>query len=286
LNMSAWVLLLASAVGPSDTIIAVERGDVLEVEHLVGHVEIEAWDRDVIELDDGSDRGRRPPGADVRREGGRISIRPDRRREASGVNRRYALHVPRWLPVEVWGEELDVDVQGVRAGVTVNTSDGDVWLRDVVGAVTVNAIDGSVSVVNASGVIVINASDDDVRVTDSEGTVIANSVDGDVHLESVDMESVMAATIDGDVSYSGHVYASGSYQLTTHDGNVSFALPEGVGADVRVFVGDGRFTSDFRVSVRQVTGGRSYQMTIGEGGADVRLDAFDGDVRIRTWNPR
>jgi hypothetical protein len=287
--MSALLLTLLSAALPgADTIVHADRGDVLVIEHLVGRLEVRTWNRDGVELtvQDARAAERRRSGVVMRREGNRVGIRSTGRWEGSGVNRRYEVRVPSWIPVEVLGAELDVHVQGVLAGVSVNTADGDVSLRDVEGAVTVNAIDGSVSVVNASGAIVVNATDDDVRIVESRGTVLANSIDGDVHLISVDMESATATTIDGDVSYSGRISGSGHYRLSTHDGDVSFAVPPGAGADVNVYVGDGRFTSDFRASVRQVSGGQSYALTIGEGGAAVRLDAFDGDVRIRTWNPQ
>ena len=87
--------------------------------------------------------------------------------------------------------------------------------------------------------------------------------------------------MDGNISYSGTLQASGRYLFTTHDGDVTLMIPENSSATFSVR-GDSRVEP--AVPLKQTGTGRRGQRvsyTLGGGAAQVDVETFDGIVRIR-----
>jgi DUF4097 and DUF4098 domain-containing protein YvlB len=108
-------------------------------------------------------------------------------------------------------------------------------------------------------------------------------VDGEITLTEIQASAVEISTVDGDVLYSGALLATGRYLFTTHDGDITMAIPENTSATFSVRTsGDSRL--DSTLPLKQGSSGRRGQRatyTLGGGAAQVDIEAFDGSVRIR-----
>ena len=269
-------LLLLGGVAPGDTTLTLERGDRLEVEQLSGEVIVRAWERSELSV-----RGEDDDGAAVvvERSGRRVRVVPDDRK-GRRRSRNITLWVPEWIDVQVRGRSLDVTVVGVGGTLDVNTVDGDVSVSETTGSVSLRSVEGEISVRDARGRILARSQSDDIRLEDIVGSVEVESGSGDIRLVNVDAESVRAETLDGDVEFDGVLHSGGTYEFYVHDGDVVLSLPSTVGAQVSVATFDGEFTSEFPVRVERFSGGRAFDFMLGDGGARLEVEVFDGEIRL------
>jgi DUF4097 and DUF4098 domain-containing protein YvlB len=164
----------------------------------------------------------------------------------------------------------------------VRTGEGDVEVIEAEGGVAARSVEGTVTVVDVVGPVVAASGDDDVIVRRVRGSVLAQTVDGDVTLEDVTASELEGSTVDGDVFFSGPLASDGQYRLVTHDGDVVVQLDPDVGASVVVSTFDGDFASDFPVTMERFSAGQELRFTLGGGGAQLTLEAFDGSIQVRS----
>ena len=81
--------------------------------------------------------------------------------------------------------------------------------------------------------------------------------------------------------FSGLLFRCGGvYQLTTLDGDISFEMPPGAGAEFSVATYSGEFETELPIVVQRLERGGELNFEVGGGGAQVRLRAFDGAIRL------
>jgi len=253
------------------------RGMRLVLNNFAGEVIVRAWDKSAVRVD-----ARHPRSATIQVEpkGDEIAVRSHDRGGLSG-SIDYEISVPSWMPLRLTGTYLFVSIEGVQADIQAATVRGDVAVRGGAGSVSLKSIEGDVSIEGATGRIELNSAEGDVTVTDCGGEIAAETLEGTISLSRITATVVEASTIDGDVVYDSAVSAQGQYRFTTHDGNVLLRIPENTGASVSVRTYDGRFDSSFSV---QPSGdfkrGRRVTFTLGKGGAEIDIEAFDGQIRL------
>jgi hypothetical protein len=259
----------------ADTSVAVTQGDRLVLQNLSGRVSVETWGRDEVRVvSRGGDGGVR-----LDRRDGEVHVRPDPRYEDD--RERYVVTVPAWISLDVRGHELDASIRGVNGGVSVRTAEGRIEVSDARGPVAARSVEGTVTVEDVNGPVTAASGDDDVFVRRVTGAVVAQTVDGDVVLEDVSGAAVEGSTVEGSIYFSGVLESGGEYRLVTHDGDVTVALSPPVGASVVVSTFDGDFESDFAVTMERFAAGKELRFTLGDGGARLFLEAFDGNIRLR-----
>jgi hypothetical protein len=89
---------------------------------------------------------------------------------------------------------------------------------------------------------------------------------------------------DGDVAFTGPLQPGGQYGFYLHDGDATIGLPADTDASVRIATFNGEFESDFTVRVDRFTAGREFEFELGDGGADLEIEVFDGDIRLARLN--
>lgn len=278
--MHALLILLAAGgahlgAGPgygygtaSDTTFAVPSGSRIIIESSEGDVEIVGGaGREARVLVDG-ETGR----ARVSRSGSVFRIRA---REHHG-DADFALRVPADVDIEIRGSEGDIRISDVAGGVTVQTVDGDIEV-DGARAVAAQTVDGDIHVRRVPGPVTLHNGDGDIHLDEVGGPIAVESVDGDIIVLHADAEDARLSTVGGDVRYEGTVAPGGTYELATHDGDVTFAIPEGAGAEITVVTWDGTLRPSFPIELRGALGSIT-DFTLGGGEARVRMETFDGDI--------
>ena len=86
--------------------------------------------------------------------------------------------------------------------------------------------------------------------------------------------------MNGDVGYDGPIRNGGRYTLSSHNGDVTLAMPESSSATVSVSTFNGEFESEFPVTLREARKGKRFSFTIGGGSAQVSLESFQGTVQL------
>jgi hypothetical protein len=284
--MTAWALVLAAttawaapappvavpAVG--DTTVALSRGDRVVVEGLSGRLTVEGGEGGVLRLT--TERG--GDEVVVHRDGDSVRITP-----AGRVGRRptdVVLHLPRWASVQVGGVNLDVEVMDMAADVTIETITGDVRVSRSEARLVVSTVEGSVDVLDPRGSVQVSAHTDDIVISGPRGDVEAVSLDGDITITGSSASNVRAETQSGDIDYSGSIRVGGRYAFYLHSGDARLVLPTDLNARIRASTFHGDFESDFPVMVSDFSSGRAFDFTVGDGGAAIEVEVFDGEIRL------
>lgn len=275
-------VLFGMPTSVQDTLIQVRQGDLLVLRHFSGAVEVEAWGRNELRAvaeDEETLRFR------VSRSGSRIEMEV-RDREDRDWAEELKLFVPTWLDLDVSGRELDMEVRGVEGKVLLHTLEGDIVLEELGGEVEASSMDGSIDARGLRGTASLKTGDDDITVIESSAELNLESVEGDIELGRSNTRRIEARTTDGDVDFSGVLLPGGVYAFESHGGELTLTLDPPVNADMTVLVYEGDLESDFPIRTRGYRSGEDLRFVIGDGGAQVLLNAFDGEVRLRRAGSR
>lgn len=269
--LSALVL-----IQQTDSTVAVERGQRLEVSVYGGELRVTTWARSAVRVQaEPSSRSR----VEITRSGPVLEVRTQSRRGAPEL---LELHVtvPDWMPLKLSGVSTDISVTGTRGSVQAETVQGEVTVEGGTGLVTLQSVEGSVTLRGAKGRIEVSSVNEDVEVTGSSGEITATTVNGSVTLARVDATTVAATTVNGDVSYDGPVRNGGRYAMSSHNGDLTLTVAEATNASISVSTFHGEFESDFPVTLTETRKGRRFSFTLGTGSAQVTLESFQGTIQL------
>jgi DUF4097 and DUF4098 domain-containing protein YvlB len=279
----------AAARPRADQTVPVTKGMRLSLNNFAGSVTVRSWEKDAVRVE--AEHSTRD----------RINVRTTEavlRVSASsehGPSRSvdFTLTVPRWLPMNLSGTYVDIDLEGVLGEVTAETVGGDVRLKGGSGTVTLKSVEGIIEVEGSKGRNTLNTVNEAIFVRDVAGDLTAETVNGDLTLEQIDSGNVEVATVNGDVVYDGTIRDGGSYRFATHNGDVELRVPDQINASVFVRTYRGDFESHFQVAVpsadqasdesserRRARRNRRFNFTLGSGAARVELESFGGDIGL------
>jgi DUF4097 and DUF4098 domain-containing protein YvlB len=276
---AALAVLPQGRPGETDTTFSVPAGTRLSLESMSGSIVIKAWDRPQVRL-----QASHSSRTTIRPElsGTVLTLRPSRANSMTGMGGMvdYELTVPATMGIEIEGMFADVTLEGTRGDVKVEAVEGDIKVTGGDGTISLTTIDGEINVRDAKGRLELHAVSDDITVTGAQGEVTAEAVSGDIVLRGITGRRVDAQTVSGDVEFEGTVRPDGSYVLSTHSGDVTFALPEGAGALITAAISSGDLEASFTLPASERASRRRQTYRFGAGGASVELETFSGDVRL------
>lgn len=120
-----------------------------------------------------------------------------------------------------------------------------------------------------------------VSVTGVTSEVRASTVNGGVNVET-DGGPVSASSVNGTVHASMlHYRPTQDMRFTSVNGSVIVELPDSVNADVELRTVNGRFTTDFPVTLHGRIDPRHLRATLGKGGPRITMRTVNGNVELR-----
>ena len=274
--LAATVVTLLAMPGHTDTTLTVRTGARLEVSNFVGGVSVSSWDRSEVRVEaDHSKRTRivlenRPTGL-------KITSTADR---GTPGDVEYHITAPAWMALDITGPFTDVDVDGSRGDVKVETIKGDVSVRGGNGFLELSSVQGDISVEGANGRLKLNSINQDVTASHIAGQIQAETVNGDLVMDDVQLDALEASSVSGSMWFNGTLKIDGRYQLHSHSGDIEVVAPDHPNAAVTVSTFSGDFSSDYDVTFNGTHGHRELQFTLGSGGAQLDLESFSGNIRL------
>jgi DUF4097 and DUF4098 domain-containing protein YvlB len=252
---AATVFSLGSS---ADTTISVPRGTELQVANFAGEVTVRSWEKNAVRIQtqaNGKDRV-------IVKEADLVLLVKAYSKKAVQRSVDLEITAPSWMNLVISGVNTDVNIEGTKGRVRVDTVHGDI------------------AVVGGRGQIELNAINQDIRLSDASGTVLSETVNGDLTLQRIESDSVVVSTVNGQIFYDGTIRNRGVYEFTSHNGDIALALPSTASATVSVSTFSGEFASDFPVMLSETRPGRRFCFTLGKGGARVQLESFQGTIHI------
>ena len=121
----------------------------------------------------------------------------------------------------------------------------------------------------------------DVSITGVTSEVRANTVNGRVDVET-DGGPVSASSVNGAVHAAMlHYHPTQDMRFSTVNGSVVVELPNDVNAPVELSTVNGRFTTDFPVTLSGRIDPRHLRATLGKGGPTITMRTVNGNVELR-----
>lgn len=296
-------LLALAPVQDTDTTFAVDPTQRLSVSNFSGEIVVRTWSRNEVRIR--AEHSRRDAIVVDRSSGGilvraqswqrwahdfDVDVTEDDIRVEYVTPRNpsivdYEITVPVSMPLELGGPFTDVTVHGTQGQVMIKVGEGDVEVVGGRGRVTVRAMEGDVTLKDARGEIQVISVDGDVYLENCSGNIKVETTDGDIRLGNVRSSNVEAVSVDGDIWFAGALAPQGLYTFNTHDGGVTVLIPRTSSVRVTVATYDGEFLSDFEITLPQRLRGRHFGFTLGDGSAQMEIDAFDGDIELLYLEP-
>ncbi len=193
-----------------------------------------------------------------------------------------------WLPARarLWIKTAtaNIDVTGVNGQLDLYVVSGTIDVNGNPRELNAEAIDGDIHVTgspawlrakSASGAITLRGSSDDAAFS---------TVSGAIRIDGGNFERTKAETVTGDITFTGMLDRSGTFDFDTHSGSIDIAIPEKISADVSVVTISGNITNNLS-KARPASGrfghGTELNVEVGNGGAKVSVRTFKGPVTLR-----
>jgi len=263
----------------TDQTVPAARGTRLVIDNYAGEVVVHAWDKDAVRV---QARTNTRTKVNVRTASNAINI------EAVAINGPtgsvdYEITAPAWMSMKIEGQYDFVTIEGIQGEVSVETVRGDIVLKSG-GPATAKTIEGEIQVEGARGKLSLSSVNQDIKVTGANGDISAETTNGSITLERMESSNVEVATVNGDVAYDGTLAVRGHYAFTTHNGDILMAIPEASNATFNVRTYNGEFGTSLALKgpdASQVRQGRRVTYTLGNGSAEVEMESFGGEIRLR-----
>jgi DUF4097 and DUF4098 domain-containing protein YvlB len=168
--------------------------------------------------------------------------------------------------------------------VTAKSGDGSIDIEQVAGRVQLRSGDGSIRGRSLAGDVDAHTGDGSIKLDGVKGTLNVDTGDGSITLDGM-LTTVRARSGDGSVTIHAGPgsTANADWDITTGDGSVTLALPDGFGAELDAHTGDGGIRME-DITLSNVTGkiGRNtLRGRLGSGGRNVRLRTGDGSITLK-----
>ena len=248
----------------------------LVVENFAGDVAVGTWNKNAMRIE--ADHSSRSV-VEIERDGSTVTVKPHGRMGVpTSVD--FRITVPAAMAIEITGVYADVTVQGTRGDISVETVRGDVSVTGGAGRIALKSVEGDVTLEKARGRAELSSVNSGVTVRGHDGELTAETVNGDITLEDIRGATVEASTVNGEMLYDGELRDGGRYQFTTHNGDITVALPAQPSVSVSVTTYNGEFDSSFPVKVVSSHRNRRMRFTLGSGASELELESFQGAIRL------
>jgi len=293
-------VLLATALAPAasaqteyrsrvDTTIAFGRNGWVDLGLVSGEIFVTGWTRSDARISASVEDGQ----LELLLSPTRIGIDARSRRGSRGRvgEARYELSVPVGTRVMVSATSGDVRVRGTGAEVQVTTVSGTIEIIDAADRIEAGSMSGDIHVLRARGRTRITTTSGDLELEEITGVLQVKAVSSDISLRDVESSDVRVGTTSGDITYGGTVDPKGIYEFTTHSGDVQLEIPSGTGARLLLQTYNGDISSSFPITLQPGENirrqrGKRMEFTIGNGGANISVSTFSGDITIERGSSR
>ncbi|HUP00418.1 MAG TPA: DUF4097 family beta strand repeat-containing protein [Gemmatimonadota bacterium] len=282
-SLASILLVLATAgtASAQDEVnrrIGIDAHAYIKVYLLEGSVRVVGWDRDSLAVSGTVATGRLFFGGAGK--SAKLGVWDDNLESGSAD---LEVRVPATSTIWIKSHEADVSVSGVTGGVDAYSVTGDVrvagtlrhlYAESMGGAIEITASAPSVRAKTAGGWITFRGSGDDLTLSTVAGTIDAAARRNPLRAR--------IETVTGDIRFAGGVQPGGALAFQTHSGAVDIQLPGDLGAEVAVATIEGEIANGLRVAAggERDLRGRELSFLTGEGGAQVTVRTFSGDVTL------
>ncbi|HJP85351.1 MAG TPA: DUF4097 family beta strand repeat-containing protein [Gemmatimonadaceae bacterium] len=193
-----------------------------------------------------------------------------------------------WVPshVRLWIKTAtaDIDVTGVDGQLDLYVVSGNIDVNGNPRELNAEAIDGDIHVIGSPAWLRAKSASGTLTLRGSSADAAFSTVSGAIRIDGGTFERTKVETVTGNITFTGMLDRSGTFDFDTHSGAVDIAIPEKVNADVSVVTIAGTINNNIS-KAGPVSGrfgrGTELNFEIAQGGAKVSVRTFKGPVTLR-----
>lgn len=264
-----------------DSTFAFDKGGRVDVSVASGEIIITGWTRPEAKVYASIDRG----WIDTQLSSHRITLETHSDRGHSGPAR-IEIMVPIGTRVQASSASGSIRITGTDGEVGAESASGAIEVLGATDRISVQTASGKVHVAKLNGRIRLETISTTLEAEDLTGDIAASTVSGRITLTNIKSSHAKAETVNASVTYSGSIDPAGSYEFSTHSGNVHLEIPDNAGADLFLETFSGHISSAFPITLQpgdisaMARHGKKMQFTIGKGGARLTASTFSGNIII------
>jgi DUF4097 and DUF4098 domain-containing protein YvlB len=264
-----------------DSTFAFEKGSWVDIGTAAGEIVITGWTRPDAKVYASIDRG----WIDAQLTPRRITIQTRSDRGRSGPVR-IEIMVPIGTKVQVTSASGSIRVTGTDGEVEASSASGTIEVLGATDRISIHTVSGKVHAAKLRGRVRLGTTSQSIEAEDIVGDLTAGTVSGHITLTDVKSSHVIVESVSATVNYKGSIDPAGSYEFSSHSGNVHLEIPEGSAADLSLETFSGRISSAFPITLQpgdisaMARHGKKMQFMIGKGGAHITGTTFSGNITI------
>ncbi len=194
------------------------------------------------------------------------------------------IQVPRGAALDVETVSASIDIRGVSGEIEAGSVSGPVTVAGGTGEIEVESVSGSVAVSGGSGTITAESVSGKVMLDGVSGDIEATTVSGEIHVDAGMVNDAEIESVAGGVYFKGQL--GGDLEIESHSGNVEVFLPADLAADFELESFSGGIENGFGPQARRTDRwepGLSAEFYTGQGGADVSVETFSGNIVLKKF---
>ena len=266
-----------------DSTFAFDKGSWVDVSVASGEIVITGWTRPEAKVYASIERG----WIDAQLSPHRITLQTRSDRGRSG-DTRIEIMVPIGTRVQASSASGGIRITGTAGEVEAGSASGAIEVIDATDRITVRTVSGKLHAAKLRGRTRLGTTSGTLDAEDVIGDLTATTVSGRITLSDVKSSHVSTEGVSASVTYTGIVDPSGSYEFSTHSGNVHLDIPDNSAADLSLETFSGRVALRPGLAVTLKPGevqsmvrhGKRMEFMIGKGGAQVTVSTFSGNITI------
>jgi len=302
LLLSGSAQLLAGTAGAYNDIVAGDTAKPLDqtwpvatdaridVGNISGKVEVTGWDQAQVKLEGSLGAGST---LTVSGDAKKLSLQVKTTKsgwfgsDAPSHDSTLILHVPKNAALDVSVVSADATVADVAgASLKVDGVSGDLTLSSAAPQIDVESVSGEVALAApdaaAAGRTHVQTVSGDIRAKNLAGRIKLETVSGEMNCACGSVHELETGTVSGDADIVVAPVNDARLNLSSMSGGIKLRLPASLSASIDASTFSGGIRSDFGQARDAEHGsGSNLKTQVGNGGAQIKIDTFSGDVQLR-----
>ncbi len=296
----------------------VKSGDMLYLSHGDGNVTISSWDKDIVDIEIyfsanifGMGNNEYEFDVQFQQHGNEIEvIEKFKSNHHFGIRSitidryEYQIRAPKYLQLNLNGDDGDVEIEDMAANIECRLSDGDMEINNVVAKfIKLNLEDGSLKMKDIKAELDLKIDDGDIRIVDysgkectvdledgqlemdnASGNFDFSSDDGDMELRHLTVGTLKASSNDGDIYIDIVESDAPDIEIKVDDAKVIVDINENISTKIEIETDDGSINTSFSNPEYEKKKPSFYFGEINGGKGRIHIRTNDGDVVLRETN--
>ncbi len=259
----------------------IDANATVSIENIAGEIVVQGWDKNEAHLT--GELGKSVEELEISASSSSLQIEVINRNERNVDSTELKLMVPRGASVDISAVSADIDVSGLdNEKLTASSVSGDVEVNATSKRVSIESVSGNVEFRGQTQRISAESVSGDIDLSGIAGEIAATTVSGDMELQAGIVESAKLETVSGDIVVKGEISGNGKLRAESMSGDVVIMLPASQSGLFKAQSFSGRIYTDFgSVSHAKHGPGSHLKHVKGNGGAEVRVESFSGNIKLK-----